>query len=52
VKKNKKMAMQPSASAPILAKLSQYGASPKYSILGKWKVIDKNQNIPASNKYD
>lgn len=39
-------------SAPVLGKFSQYGTSPKYSLLGKWKVIDKTQDIPAANKYD
>ncbi|CAD7925457.1 unnamed protein product [Amoebophrya sp. A120] len=41
-----------SASAPVLQRFSQYEAGPRYSVTGKWKVIERNQNIPAANKYD
>lgn len=41
-----------SASAPVLQRFSQYGAAPKYTITGKWKVMKKNEELPAANKYD
>lgn len=44
--------MVPNPSAPNLNKFSKYRAGERYTILGKRKYIDYNQEMPASNKYD
>ncbi|CAD7964237.1 unnamed protein product [Amoebophrya sp. A25] len=41
-----------STSAPVMQRYSNYEAAPRYSITGKWKILERNQGIPAANKYD
>lgn len=43
--------MYGSTSVPNLNKFSQFRTGEKYTILGKRKILDKTQNIPAANKY-
>lgn len=44
--------MVKSPNAPNLTKISGHAAGPRYTILGKRKIIDKTEDMPASNKYD
>lgn len=38
--------------APKLTNMSQYPNPPKFSVTGKRKIIERNENTPAANKYD
>jgi len=39
-------------TAPNLNKFSKFRSGERYTILGKRKIVDFNEDMPASNKYD